>query len=66
MENKKEEIIQKEINGDANRPTDQPIDRANIVQSAFSKLENRRQRFAIPYHIFLKDMTKPVIWPLRF
>ena len=30
------------INGDANRPTDQPTDRANVVQSAF--LRARKQK----------------------
>ena len=34
------------INGDVNQPTHQLTDRANIVQSAFSKMENARQRFA--------------------
>ena len=32
------------INGDTNRPIDQPTDRANIRQSAFfRKLENRKK-----------------------
>ena len=32
--------ILKKINGDVNRPTDQPTDRVNIEQSAFSKVRN--------------------------
>ena len=32
-----ENIWRRKINGDANQRTNQPTDRANIVQSAFSK-----------------------------
>ena len=32
-----ENIWRRKINGDADQPTNQPSDRANIVQSAFSK-----------------------------
>ena len=48
--------------------TEQPSDRANIVQSAFLKVGNRRQRFAIGpktrgirvfVFIFAKNNPKP-------
>ena len=48
--------------------TEQPSDRANIVQSAFLKVGNRRQRFAIApktrgikvfVFIFAKNNPKP-------
>ena len=41
------------INGDDNRPTNQPTNRVNIEQSAFSKVRKieKRQRFAIAHNV---------------
>ena len=35
--------VEEKIYGDVNRLTDQPTDRANIVQYALQKLENRKK-----------------------
>ena len=43
-------IYWKKINGDANQPTDQPTNRVNIGQSAFSKVRKWKKAEICNYH----------------
>ena len=41
------------INGDANQPTDQPTNRANIEQSAFSKVRQKKKGRDLQYEVLV-------------